>query len=228
MLLDIGPPFFGLDRDCPYSRRSPAFVANRSLRPSLFPAILLASARRRLYWRAAMDRVSRLLIRGAGFRETSPTGRPAGQPSRSFSHIGPASIDGIPDSAHQARKSRIGCSLGQTHSRPTGFPKSRQWTPTRFAAFAVICSEISTIVRFVPVNLPPIIPSHRGKGISYDHGNFVVAGNAGEAHSCPFGKNNKDGVGQTGHRQGGRKRRPACFKLAVPVQRSRDRAKTLD
>ena len=64
MLLDIGPPFFGFDRDCPYSRRSPAFLANRSLRPSLFPAILLASAPPTPLLGAAMDGVSRLLVRG--------------------------------------------------------------------------------------------------------------------------------------------------------------------
>jgi hypothetical protein len=63
-------------------------------------------------------------------------------------------------------------------SRPTGSPKSRQWPPARFAAFAVICSEISVIVRFVPVSLAPIIQQHRGKSLSCDYGNFVVAGSA--------------------------------------------------
>ena len=88
MLLDIGPPFFGFDRDCPYSRRSPAFLANRSLRPSLFPAILLAGIPPTPLLRAAMDGVSRLLVRGAGFRHTSPTGRRAGQWSGASSTTG--------------------------------------------------------------------------------------------------------------------------------------------
>jgi hypothetical protein len=42
--------------------------------------------------------------------------------------------------------------------------------------------------------LAPFIQQYRGKSISCDHGNFVVAGYAGKADFGPLGKRNKYGV----------------------------------
>ncbi len=151
MLLDIGSPLFGFDRDGPYSRRSPAFLSNRSLRPRLFPAILLASAPPTPLLGAAMDGVSRLLVRDAGFRHTSPTGRRAGQPSGHPRHR--AGVDRRHPGFRAPGQEIPHWLQPPPDPQPSDrMPKSRQWPPARFAAFAVICSEISAIVGFVPVN----------------------------------------------------------------------------
>jgi hypothetical protein len=60
--------------------------------------------------------------------------------------------------------SRCGCSPRLTRSRPTAFFQiavpGNDHPPARFAAFAVICSEISAVVGFVPVSPGAIIQQH--------------------------------------------------------------------
>ena len=134
MLLDIAPPFSDLTGMPQIAVDPQPFLFNRSLRPRLFPAILLASAPPTPLLGAAMDGVSRLLVRDAGFRHTSPTGRRARQsptrrrarqPERASSTSGRRRSTVSPAFAHQARKSRIRCSPRMICSRPTGSPKSR-------------------------------------------------------------------------------------------------------
>ncbi len=164
MLLDIGPPFFGFDRDCPYSRRSLAFLANRSLRPSLFPAILLASAQLTPLLSAAMDRVSRLLVGGAGFRHTSPSAdkqaSQAGHPD-----VGPASIDGIPASAHQATIPHW--LQPPPDPQPSDrMPKSRQCRPPALLLLLLFAAKYQPSFVSSRSTLPPITrPAPREKYI---------------------------------------------------------------
>ena len=154
MLLDIGPPFFGFDRDCPYSRRSPAFLANRSLCPSRFPAILLRAPRdlvrrwteRRAFWSVALDLDTPL----------PPVGEQVSL------DIGPASIDGIPASAHQVRESRSGCSR-LTRRLPTGLPIPRKCHPPASLLSLLSAAKYQLSLASSWSTLAPIIQQHRGK-----------------------------------------------------------------
>jgi hypothetical protein len=152
MFPDIRPPFSDLTGIAHIAVDPQPSWLTVAFAQASFQRILLASAPLTPLLGAAMDGVSRLLVRDAGFRHTSPTARRAGQPSGASSTSG------------------------------------RRRPPARFAAFAVICSEISAAVGFVRSTLPPIISSQEHIMRSWQ---FSVASYAGKADFSPFDRDNR-------------------------------------